>query len=390
MTARRVLFVNVTFQPQSQGGASRVVQQNIECMIDDDRYEPCGVFCTLVGNNQPGRHETWSHRGVPVFAAACPWRDDMERLVSRDDLLEPFTHFLERVQPDLVHFHCIQRMGLELVEAVTTRGISTVLTVHDGWWVADDLFMLDSDLKLALYDYWSEEPVAARRRMGSLAAAISKFDRVLTVSETFRDILLSTGLCDDMSVNQNGVVPIEPRPKSGSDKVRLLYMGGIDARKGYHFLRAAVQKAQLSNVSVTVIDHARRDGFARSGSWGSTDVRTIGYVSGPKAMSLYSDTDVVVVPSLWPESFSLVSHEASQAGCWVLASSLGATANHIVSGVNGYVFGTESVKELVALLTMLDRNPARFAKSPPAPALRSVADQYHELRNIYDEVLHAK
>lgn len=384
---RRVLFVNVTFPPQARGGASRVIVDNIDAMLADDGFAPCGVFCTLVGRDTPGGHETWQHRGVPVFAAACPWRDDMERLVSRDDMVAPFTHFLERVQPDIVHFHCIQRMGLELVKAVKDRGIPAVLTMHDGWWVADDLFMLDHDLRLAVYDYHARTPEASRDRMADLAATIGLFDRVLTVSARFRDILLSTGLHADIIANDNGVSPMAPPVRSASAQVRLLYMGGIDARKGFHFLRAAVVKAQLSNTRVTVIDHSRREGFSRPGRWGTTDIRTIGYVPAAKVSSLYGAADVVVVPSLWPESFNLVSREASQAGCWVLASSPGAAAAEIVPGVNGYAFGIDTLADLVALLQMIDGDPARFTRPPEPVAMRTVSDQYQALRQIYHEVL---
>lgn len=384
---RRVLFVNVTFPPQSRGGASRVIEDNIDCMMEDERYDPCGVFCTLFGNNTPDRHETWLRQGVPVFAAACPWLDDMERLVQRDDLLEPFSHFLDRVQPDLVHFHCIQRMGLELLDQVRARGIPSVLTMHDGWWVADNLFIVDDDLRSALYDYRAQRPAQARSRMLALSAAITKFDRVLTVSHKFRDVLLSTGVCDEIEVTENGVSPLVPQPRSASEKVRILYMGGIDKRKGYHLLRAAVHKARLSNIHVTVIDHARREGFSRSGRWGTTDIRTIGYVPAAKVAALYAEADVVVVPSLWTESFNLISREATLAGCWALASSLGAAGDHIVPGVNGDTFGTDDAGPLIALLREMDRDPSRFEKPVPPISLRPVAAQYRELREIYDEVL---
>lgn len=383
---RRVLFVNVTFPPQSRGGASRVIEDDIACMLADDGYTPCGVFCTLVGSNTADRHETWLHRGVPVFAAACPWLNDMEQLVSRPDLVGPFVQFLDRVQPDLVHFHCIQRMGLELVQAVKDRGIPMVLTMHDGWWVADDLFMLDSNLDLSVYDYKAKSPEVARNRMAALGRAISLFDKVLTVSVKFRDILLATGICEHIIANENGVSPLPTLPKSRSDAVRLLYMGGIDARKGFHLLRAAVLDAQLANTQITIIDHSRRQGFSRRGHWGQTEINTIGYVPASDVPSLYAGADVVVVPSLWPESFNLVAREASQAGCWVLASSLGAAAADIVPGVNGFTFGTDSADELIGLLRMLDSDPDRFTRPPGPVALRSVAEQYQELRQIYDEV----
>lgn len=289
--------------------------------------------------------------------------------------------------PDLVHFHCIQRMGLELVDAVKARGIPMVLTMHDGWWVADNLFIIDDDLRPALYDYHAQRPAHARRRMHALSAAIANFDRVLTVSRKFRDILLSTGICDTIGVNENGVSPLAVLPRSASDTVRILYMGGIDKRKGFHFLRAAILKAQLSNTHITVIDHARREGFSRAGKWGATDIETIGYVPPTKVAALYAGADVVVVPSLWPESFNLVSREASRAGCWVLVSSLGAAGDHIEPGVNGDIFDTSETGPLIALLRDMDSNPGRFEKPLPPVALRPVGDQYQELRDIYDAVI---
>lgn len=364
-----------------------MIESNIDCMIGDDRYEPCGVFCTLIGNDIPDRHETWMHHGVPVFAAACPWQDDMEVLFSRDDMTEPFSMFLDRVQPDLVHFHCIQRMGLELVDVVKSRGIPSVLTMHDGWWVADHLFIIDDDLRMACYDYQSTYPQDKHDRMTALKSAISKFDRVLTVSKKFADIIASTGLCREIGVNENGVSPLAVPAKSASDKVRILYMGGIDKRKGFHLLRAAVCKANIPNVHITVIDHRRREGFSRPGRWSCTDVNTVGYVSSEKVADLYKNTDIVIVPSLWPESFNLVSREASLAGCWVIASSLGAAGDHIVSGVNGYTFSPEKTDELVEILRDLNSHPEKFKTAPETVSLRSVNEQYLELRGTYDEVI---
>jgi len=384
---KRILFVNVSFPPQSRGGASRVIESNINCMINDNNYEPCGVFCTLIGNQSPNRHETWVHSGVPVFAAASPLRTNMELLVHREDMKAPFTGFLDRVQPDLVHFHCIQRMGLEMVDIVKSRGIPSIITMHDGWWVADHLFIVDDDLRLSIYDYRNNLPVAPRRRMAALKSAIAKFDRVLTVSQNFSEIIKSTGLCDEIVINENGVSPLKLREKTAADKVRVLYMGGIDKRKGYHFLRAAFLAEQFPNVEVTMVDHSRRTGFSRTGRWNATDTRTVGYVSADKVAEFYQNADVVIVPSLWPESFNLVSREASLCGCWVFASSLGATGNHIVPGLNGYTFSTDRLDELIELLRELERNPEKFKTLVKPVPLRTVEDQYQELRSMYDQVI---
>ena len=44
----------------------------------------------------------------------------------------------------------------------------------------------------------------------------------------------------------------------------------------------------------------------------------------------YSNHDVLIAPSIWPESFGLVTREALSAGLWVIASDAGALAEPIL------------------------------------------------------------
>jgi glycosyltransferase involved in cell wall biosynthesis len=60
---------------------------------------------------------------------------------------------------------------------------------------------------------------------------------------------------------------------------------------------------------------------------------------------------VLIAPSIWPESFGLVTREALAAGLWVIASQAGALAEPIEHDVNGFVVKPGSVEELRAALT---------------------------------------
>jgi glycosyltransferase involved in cell wall biosynthesis len=51
----------------------------------------------------------------------------------------------------------------------------------------------------------------------------------------------------------------------------------------------------------------------------------------------YAEHDVLIAPSIWPESYGLVTREALSAGLWVVASGIGALADPIEHGVNGHV-----------------------------------------------------
>ncbi len=82
---------------------------------------------------------------------------------------------------------------------------------------------------------------------------------------------------------------------------------------------------------MTVVDHAHDGDYLREEVWGTTPVRIIGRVAQERICDLYADLDVLLAPSLWPESFGLVTREARTAGLWVVASDRGAIGEEIVA-----------------------------------------------------------
>jgi glycosyltransferase involved in cell wall biosynthesis len=74
-----------------------------------------------------------------------------------------------------------------------------------------------------------------------------------------------------------------------------------------------------------------------------------------RMQAFYASQDVLIAPSIWPESFGLVTREALAAGLWVIASRAGALAEPIQDGKNGWVVEPGSPQELLTALrkTML-------------------------------------
>jgi glycogen(starch) synthase len=91
-----------------------------------------------------------------------------------------------------------------------------------------------------------------------------------------------------------------------------------------------------------------------------------------------------VLPSIWPETFSIVLREALSAGLPVVASRIGAIPELIRDGENGLLVSPGSVDELAAALERLAREPGlrQCLVSVPTP-IRSVADYAGELEQIY-------
>ena len=87
--------------------------------------------------------------------------------------------------------------------------------------------------------------------------------------------------------------------------------------------------------------------------WGETSVRVIPSVPMSAMSAFYAEQDVLLAPSIWPESYGLVSREALSAGLWVVASDIGAMADPIRHGENGHRVPAGDASALAAVLEQL-------------------------------------
>ncbi|WP_018261250.1 glycosyltransferase [Methylobacterium sp. WSM2598] len=397
----RILLVNVFFPPQTIGGATRVVRDNLDHFLAaaGERYA-FAVAASDEGVQPAGRARLDGYRGVPVLRLSTPLEPGMDWRPFNPALGALFGEFLDRLCPDLVHFHCVQRLSGSVVEAAQARGLRHVVTVHDGWWISDHQFLLDRDGQVVrpspdLLEAASDAPHGAgaqllrRRRLGRLLCGA---DRVLAVSESFAGLYRAAGFPEVRSVPNGLSLGRVPARRAGrGPRVRLGHVGGLEAHKGAPLLEVVLRTTPFRCLGLTLVDLSREPGSASEEVWGTTPVRIVGPVAQEEIGGLYGELDVLLVPSLWPESFGLVSREARAFGLWVVASDRGAVGEEVRPGVDGFVIDVSTPGPLREVLGAIDADPARFqAPPPPGPPLRRAADQGDDLLRLYDEILGTK
>ena len=388
---KRVLVVNVFFPPQALGGATRVVSDNVLDLhrLYGDELE-IEVFTAIEGSVQPYRLSTYLWNGIRVTGVTTPDEPDIDTRIADEQMGVAFAGCLDRFRPDIIHFHCIQRLTLTVCEVAKARRIPYYVTVHDGWWISDKQFLVDSCGALDLYDY--TEPMAelarhgARRfiRMTHCAEALSGAVKVFAVSSRFGELYERCGV-QNVAVTENGVpaVTVTPRSVSPAGRVRLAHVGGVSLHKGYNVFKAAVMQSRFENLEILIVDHALQRGIEHRSTWGTTPVCFRGKLPQAEVADLYKDIDVLVAPSVWPESYGLVVREALQAGCWVVASDRGAVAQDVDAGC-GHIVSVDTYHELQEILQSIDAQPARYlGPIETRPVLRRAVDQAIELAAIY-------
>jgi glycosyltransferase involved in cell wall biosynthesis len=395
---KRIVYVNVLYPPHDLGGATVVAKNHIDIIQEmyGNRFEPA-VFA---GNITPGveYHITeYEHEGTHVTSIRLPLVSDIDWRYCDEQIYELFRRYLECQQPDLIHFHSVQRLTASVLEAARECGIPYLVTLHDSWWLCDRQFMIDnlgqdcsqfradplvcagcvddSDKSLERRSYLREQLIHAR-----LLLAVSRYQQELYKRNGFDHVVL----------NRNGVhknAQVQRKPHTG--KLRMGYLGGICVHKGYYFFKEVLENLDLKQSEVTVVDFGMSSGNFRREMWGSTPVRFVSKIQSEDMPRFYGNLDVLVVPSLWRESFGLVVREALVNGVWVVAADAGGLAEDIRHGMNGHIFRKGSTDELAAILREIDRdaNTYQSRAGTDASHIRSVEEQVEELISIYDKVL---
>ncbi|MBW3558832.1 MAG: glycosyltransferase [Proteobacteria bacterium] len=394
---RRILLLNIFFPPQTIGGSTRVVRDNLDAFLRSEQaaqYE-FAVVTSDNANPTPNQVRVEDYRGVPVFRLSTPEGINMEWRPFDPEVEATFKNILETWRPDLVHFHCVQRMSASVVLAAREAGVPYINTLHDAWWVSDYQFLVDEAGRV-------REPCEAlpldppppvtvgealerRRRLRPLLEGSAE---ILGVSRSFTRLYQDCGFPRARPL-PNGVPPMPPvmRRPSASGRVRLTHVGSKTRHKGYFLVQAALKQGRFENLELTVIDHSRYGGPEEHTVWGATPVRFVGKTRQERMQEFYAGQDVLLAPSIWPESFGLVSREALAAGLWVVASDVGAIGEDVTPGVNGWIIDVRDTQALRRVLSEINANPQTYREPPPATVLRTSDEQAQDLLEVYRGLL---
>ena len=394
---KKLLIVNVFYPPQSIGGGTRIVRDNVDILMEkySDQYD-IQVFTSDDDNPVPYQIKEYIYKNVHVTKVSTPMQEGMDWRYKNPEMYDIFTQYLKFNQPDLIHFHCVQRLTGSVLEAAANLNIPYLVTIHDAWWISDHQFLVNQEGLEC--DYQQNDPLVVTRDVKDITQSIcrrhylrqrlNEASVVLAVSETFAELYRRNGFPQTRS-NRNGIMPRPklPRQPSNTGRVRLAHIGGMAAHKGYFLLKQAVESTSLSNLELIVVNHAQAAGTISEDYWGTTPVKFINKIPQEKMPEFYSTIDILTAPSIWPESYGLVAREALAAGVWVIVSNKGALAEDLIPGVHGDVFNPDYPEELVEILKTIDMNPEFYQQMLKDDfPVRTTEDQVRELQEIYGSV----
>ncbi len=375
----RVLAVNVFFWPQTFGGATIVAEElarrlnrraDTEVFVFASQAQPTDPPHTLLRYPDPAGGD------MPIIGVRLPHNGhDAVLAFDNPEMQKRFSDVLSAVQPDVVHFHCVQGISASILQACDDRGVPFVVTVHDAWWICQRQFMVRGDGKycgqtridLRVCETCIPEAIHLRQRFTILQQRLSGAACLLFPSEFHRQLHLANGAAPERALlNRNGVrVPERPRSARAAGPLRFGYVGGYDRVKGIHLIQRAFETLERSDYELRLVDNTLNLGFRSMHveGWKLAGKVTIVPAYRQETMdAFFEGIDVLLFPSQWKESFGLTVREALLRDVWVIATDGGGTVEDIVDGVNGSVIPLDGdFTKLRAAVAELLARPDRLA-----------------------------
>lgn len=405
----RLLVVNVFFEPLSFGGATVVAEQMAAALQVEHGFEVAAVsarfhpFATtsIVRHRSKYGFDAWS-----VGLKQTTSNDDPTR-IANPEFDAAFEKILDYFKPDVVHVHCAQEIGVSFFDTLLDRRIPFAVTVHDFWWICERQFMITPGgaycgqrvIDYAVCAQCSSSRAHTERRANYLKAQLAKSDLVLTPSEFARQMLIDNGFGpEQVRLNKNGVPPPGAdyalrRENGGDGLVRVGFVGGPGAIKGWNLIVAALAETPHDRIRLVAFDAAARIGAPWRSDLERTSIGLPVEVAPPYTTDdidrAFGQLDAVIMPSCWKETFGLTVREALIRGLWAIASDAGGLAEDIADGVNGRILPfPPTVADVQAALTEL---LAQNTKPPfKVRHVTTISEQAAELAATLTEVVRGR
>ncbi len=424
----RILFGLHTYLPEGKGGTEMHVHALSKAL---GRRHQIRVVAREGDPSKPDYAVTREvYEGVEVTRINHLWRDvdGFEGIYKNRRMHELFERELVDFKPDLVHLHHLTGLSTTIVETIKRGGLPLVMTLHDFWTVCPRGQRMTKELDLCenvdrnlcfhcLSGIWPQffkdferqrieldsrgklSPRDLAEYDRHMAYVMNLCDLLVTPSEFHRERMLDFPLPADRTVALahgldhapfRGVVRA-PRPVK-----RIGYMGSVIPIKGCHVLVEAFNLLKRADLELHVHGesfafHDDRSYFDRlkARAVGRPNVFFHGAYRPVDLPRIVANLDVLVVPSLWWESFCLTIREGLLGGVPVVASDLGAMREALDGEANGLLFRPGDPQDLAdRLRSLIEDDALRTRLSNRREAVKSIDVYADEILALYERAMH--
>jgi glycosyltransferase involved in cell wall biosynthesis len=378
--AKKIVICSNVYPPRFVGGAELIAHYQAK-LLKERGYQ---IMVFAGENNREGKRYSIRqdfYDGLPILRV-CLHPEDYQLdgvNFSHSQVDAHFETLLDNFAPDVVHLHNLAGLSAGIIPCAKRRNIKTVLTLHDYWGfcfkntllktkdeICKDYTRCAECLPFIVDEAGRQFPI--RMRQEFLKLRLSEVDVFISPSRYLAERYIQAGIPEEkIKVIWNGVdiqkfSTLTKKPSDG--KIRYTFIGYFGFHKGLHILVEALHRTpHFGKITMNLVGGGDLMPYVREQVqtlgldsivkfWGKMDHYRIGEV--------LSETDVLVVPSIWPENQPVSITEAMAAKIPVVASAIGGIPELVIDGYNGYLFRPRSAEDLTLKISEFIHDPERM------------------------------
>lgn len=406
---KTIYYLVHCFYPFSQGGTERFVYNmakqaqlhgNRVKVITYNATELRGYFKSQVGRIIYNEYELDGIDVLEYRHIRAP-RGALKDIVVEDLAVLEFAEFLfEKERPDILHFAYFQKTS-GFFKACLNNGIPYGITLTSFYALCHFDIMIDRQGQLCS---GCEKGDKCRRNCSSLDVAdpyrrYQNMYRIFQqavfitapsifvkkiVEKEFPDIfvrVINHGVSRDFL---NGkIIPASTISGGG----RFAFFGSLSPIKGVHGLITAFKELPSDHqLEIFGTGSEQYIGMLKKLAEGRENIIFKGSVKYNEIGQAYADNDIVVVPSIWYETYNFVIHEALLMNRIVIAASIGAMPERIIDGVTGYTFRPGDWSDLREVMEKALRNGLPLKNDLVRP-INTIEEEFAQYNWLYEQAL---
>ena len=375
---KKILICCNAYPPHFIGGAELIAHyQALE-------LQKQGYTVKVFAGNLPLETEHYSttqdyYEGIEVFRVKLEESDfDGNTINFRHAEVEKhFEHILNTFQPSIVHMHNIIGLSVALASITKKFAIKTVMTLHDGWGFCykntimrnDGQFCHDFTECSACIPFIHKKSFGAipiHMRQDYFTLALRDIDIFISPSQYLKDQYIQANFkADKIHVLANGIeINKFNLTHVKSDKIRFTFIGYLGEHKGVHLiLQALTLLKNKNNIQLTIIGEGvlgdELKNYITEKNL-SSYVTLLGKVSNHEIPAIFSQTDVYILPSQWPENQPVTITEAFASKVPVIGTDFGGIKELVTHKETGLLFPMGDTQSLATQIDYFIDNPKKI------------------------------
>jgi glycosyltransferase involved in cell wall biosynthesis len=403
---QRILFVSNCYPPNFIGGAELTAHYHAKAMHDAGHEVMVFAGYMCFEGKRFDHHED-EIDGLPVYRMHLREEDFIHGSQNffHAEVERDFRQVLERFRPDVVHFHNINGLSLGLPTVAKRFGAKTIMTLHDHWAFCLKATLIDwtgrvcQDFSRCVnclpgVDVNASLRIPLQLRQDYYALCLRNVDFFIAPSRYMAGAYIRSGIPPEKMRRSSYGTTLErlshvKRQPSGGP-IRFTFIGYIGEHKGVRVLveaAALLKKPERAQVNLVGIGPLTPELEKYAKEHGIADVmRFVGRIGHAQIPDILSHTDVLILPSIWPENQPCTISEALAAGISVIGSRTGGIPEMVDDGATGFLFETASPADLAAKMQHYIDHPQlvdQMGDRARRRAVESFESQAQELLEIY-------